>query len=286
MVALAGCHSTPDGVPRERLLDQLLSTVCTAASNCCNAAALEIDNQRCHDDVVTKMGLPIQDPQLEYDAVEAQSCLDSMTASIESCQVIDYSPCLAAFHGPNLPPGAPCSSSLDCAKGPWGQAVCTRSQVCVQPQRGAVGQPCAYSCTDGPNGAECLSLFTQTDPPEQIACHSWDQVTCVSAGDGSPTCQPLAAQDCRPKGDDACPGGYCDVTTGQCRPASPAGGPCTSSECGSAGYCTQGVCQPTKPVNGLCVDSVECQSKRCIQGLCAAFSKVAAEMCFDRTPQN
>jgi hypothetical protein len=229
------------------------------------------------------MALTIQDPLLAYDANQAGACVDEMKESVQGCQALDYSPCLAAFSGDRAP-GATCSQALDCAPGPWGQAVCTQDGHCLQPARGVLNQPCGYSCIDSRTGMTCEGIYQAGDALNQVGCHSWDGLFCsVNAGG---TCQPRAT-DCRSMPDVPCPGGgTCDLATGTCMPPVPMGAPCpTMDECGDNAYCGDGVCQPLKPLHSLCAVNEECDTHRCIKGICSPFSKVAAALCYDPAPR-
>jgi hypothetical protein len=284
LVGVSSCASKKSSVNRDQLLSDLVSAVCTSVTGCCSQASLELDDQKCYNDVVGRMGLTIQDPLLAYDENQAGDCLDQMKASVEACQTVDYSPCLAAFSG-NRPPGATCSQALDCAAGQYGNVVCTSDGHCLQPQRGAPGQPCSYSCIDSAAGASCENIYQGGgDPANQVSCHSWDNLYCSSRASG--TCQPIGS-DCRELPNNTCPDGLsCDLSSGACVAPIPVGAPCPQmTGCGSAAYCNNGTCTPVKPLHSLCAIDDECSSHRCVKGVCTPMSPVAAALCYDPAPR-
>src|SRR5450432_1699200 len=107
-LCVSGCGTKKSEPDRSDFLGEMLSAVCSSVATCCNAASLDLDNQKCHDDVLLHIGGSINDPQLAYDAQAGQGCLDAIQASVAACQAIDYTPCIKAFSG-NQPPGASCS---------------------------------------------------------------------------------------------------------------------------------------------------------------------------------
>jgi hypothetical protein len=274
-LAASGC-GRGSGVDRGQLLGEMVSAVCSGVAPCCDAASLAQAN-KCRDEVTRQMSAIIADPELEYDATQGEDCVNAVGKTTKACGIVDYSPCIEAFSG-NLPPGASCNLALDCAKGPYGFAVCSSDNYCVQPKRGGPNEPCAYSCTDGAGGAKCQNIYTDANVPVETACHSYDRLICVS-GSAGPTCQPITG-DCRQRQDASCPGGgSCDSTTGLCLAPVPIGGNCTNGNCVTNGYCQNDVCQPLKPLSAPCNESIECESKRCDGVVCAVSSPAASTMC-------
>jgi hypothetical protein len=277
-VAVAACGPKA-GVDRNGLLSEMISTICGNIANCCSAATLDLDNVKCRDAVTFPMSGPIDDPQLRYDEVQAGACVDAVRSAAKACEMIDYSPCFKAFIG-DAPPGASCTLGLDCKEGADGFGACTADGHCVQPSRGALNDPCSYSCSNGPNGVTCTSIYNQAPAVAQTACYEANGLACVLVGT-APICQPLTG-DCRQRTDTPCPGGgACDPNTGACLAPVPLGGACTpSATCTLDAYCNNGVCQPRKPIHSLCGESDECTSGRCSSsGLCVDFSQVASLLC-------
>jgi hypothetical protein len=187
-----------------------------------------------------------------------------------------------------LPPGAACHSSSDCAAPPGGTADCdfpTVRNCTFQPDggmscdpgvcrayaRGAVGDPCAETCTtpcfeacSGPNRycTDITGLATGAVPPPQVTarCFTNDGLYCAKDG----TCQKQTGPGgaCPPYR--ACgPTAYCSGTA--CVAVGQPGSPCqTGDQCAADAYCTTGkVCAAKKPAGSACTDWQECLSDSC-----------------------
>jgi hypothetical protein len=227
--------------------------------------------------------VPLSDTTLLYDSAQAGRCVQAVTSAAQACGSVDITTCYDAFVG-NIPLGAACNSSFECAPGQFGFAVCGSDGTCGQPGRGALGQPCSYTCIeDGGAAPRCHSLFYGPAAGTAAACHSMDGLVCAANSTGGATCEPLSA-DCKQNPTLSCPAGeLCNQMLGQCFVPVPVGGSCATTPCGSDGYCAAGVCYPVKPLAATCMDDIECQSGKCTRGLCVSYSQAAADWCGEST---
>jgi hypothetical protein len=283
--SISGCSDSGAGhVEQNRFQAEIVHALCDSVQQCCQAAERGFDPVNCQRTVVQQFVVPLSDTSLLYDSAQAGRCVQAVTAAAQACQSVDVTTCYNAFVG-NIPPGGACQSSFECASGPDGFAVCDNaSGICVQPKRGGLGEPCAYSCTDVPGGtAQCRSPFYGAAVAP--ACHTADGLICAPGpmGGTAAVCQPLVA-DCKQNPAISCPQGQaCNMMTGACYTPVPLGGSCAAGLCGPDGYCAAGVCTPVKPNATVCAQDAECASGKCTKGLCVVFSKAAADWCGEST---
>jgi hypothetical protein len=277
---ISGCTGDGPDVDHNKFQQQIVHAVCDTVQNCCMAAERGFNSTLCVKKVAQSFTVPLSDTTLYYDSGRAGRCLQQVTQAAQACQSVDVTPCYDAFVG-SIQPGGPCAQSFECAAGPDGFAVCNYMGVCVQPPRGAYGQPCAYTCIDGPGMPQCRSPGGQAG--EGAACHSSNGLVCVQAPNGAATCQPASA-DCTQNPQGACqPGQTCNMTTGQCYLPAPVGGSCAAVPCGPGGYCANNLCYPQKPNASICGSDAECTSGKCEKALCVVYSQAAADWCGDPT---
>ncbi|HEX4339093.1 MAG TPA: hypothetical protein VH062_24465 [Polyangiaceae bacterium] len=267
-------------VDQNQLQTELVHALCDSVQSCCTSAERQFDPVHCRTTVIQQFVVPLSDTTLIYDSVQAGRCIQAITAAAQSCSSVDISTCYDAFQGKFLV-GAACQSSFECDQGPFGFAVCNASNVCEQPPRGTLGQPCTYTCIEGAGLPHCKSVFYGLASGDAAACHSGDGLVCVANAMGTATCEPLSA-DCKQNPTASCPAGQeCNLTSGQCFVPVPVGQSCATALCGADGYCTGGICYPVKANAAVCVQDVECASGKCDRGFCVTFSQAAAEWCGD-----
>lgn len=277
----SGCNGDPGAVDHQVFQQKIVHAVCDTVQNCCTAAERGFNSPLCVKKVAQSFTVPLSDTTLYYDSGRAGRCLAQLTQAAQACQTVDLAPCYDAFVG-SVPPGGPCMQSFECAAGPDGFAVCnSTTNTCEQPARGVYGQPCAYTCIDGPGMPQCLSPNSQAG--EGAACHSSNGLVCVQPASGQATCQPASA-DCKQNPLGACqPGQTCDMTSGQCYTPAPVGTSCMQVPCGTDGYCANNLCYPKKAVTAICGSDAECVSGKCEKALCVVYSQAAADWCGDPT---
>ena len=285
--AASGCAgSDPSHVQQDQFQAQIIHALCDSVLACCTAAHRGFDPVHCRQTVVQEFVVPLSDTTLLYDSAQAGRCVQAVTAAAQACQSVDITTCYDAFIG-NIPPGSPCKSSFECEPGPDAFAVCGPDNLCAQPRRGALGDPCAFSCIEDGVMAHCHSIFYGPQSGSSAACHSANGLVCVETAMGSANCEPLSA-DCRQNPTQACPptAPACNLMTGQCFVPVPLGGACTATApCSSDGYCAAGICYPVKANAIPCAQDVECASGKCDHGFCVVYSQAAATWCGESTLQ-
>ncbi len=186
------------------------------------------------------------------------------------------SSCCLGTCGQPLAAGEACTSSTDCVPGDYcGTDYVTSSQSTCQPQ-GAQGQPCTYN-------SECQS-----------------GLTCDSAGSG--TCAPYVkdGQPCNPDGAD-CENvnGFCDTTSGTCRPRLAVGAACSvpdggisriSSGCVVYADCREGTCVALPGPGEACTvldggyAELACFVGTCTNGTCQGMANPACTVASATSP--
>ncbi len=278
---MSGCTGGDPSVEHSQFQQQIVHAVCDTVQTCCTAAERGFNAMNCVDKVADAFTTPLSDGTLYYDSTLAGRCLQQVTQAAEACGTVDVTPCYDAFVG-TVPPGGACSVIFDCAPGPDGFAICNYANVCEQPARGAYGQPCSYTCIDGPGLPQCHAPQGMASAGG-VACHSSNGLVCVIGPTGAATCEPQTA-DCTQNPTGACPQGQlCDMVSKQCYTPVPIGGSCAQVPCGPGGYCAGGVCTPQKPNAAQCADKSECASNDCEKGLCVPFSQAAQDWCGEST---
>jgi hypothetical protein len=280
---IVGCNSGDGSVDQGEFQSQIIHALCDSVQQCCTTAERGFDPDNCRQRVITQFIGPLSDTTLIYDRAQAGRCIQAVSNAAQACNSVDVTTCFDAFIG-NLPPGAQCSSSFECASGPDGFAVCDQNNICAQPVRGVAGQPCSFTCIENGGMPRCHNiLYGGGASADQAACHSNNGLACVLPASGPATCQ-NAAVDCKQNPTSACPPPMlCNVDLGQCYTPVPVGGSCAAAPCGSDGWCAQGICYPVKPNAATCATDVECQSGKCEKTFCVQYSKAAADWCGNST---
>jgi hypothetical protein len=172
--------------------------------------------------------------------------------------------CCLGTCGQPLAAGAACTSSSDCAAGDYcGTDYVTSSQSTCQP-RGAQGQPCTYN-------SQCQS---------GLACDSSSSGTCVPYVKDGQACTPDGA-DCENIN------GFCDVTSGKCRPRLAVGAACSvpdggisrlNAGCAFYADCREGTCVALPGPGEACTvpdggyASLACFVGTCTGGTCQGMA--------------
>jgi hypothetical protein len=258
----------------------MVHAVCDNVQACCAAAHRTFNATNCLNKVTASFAVPLSDSKLSFDAAEAGRCIETVARAAEACESVDVTPCYAAFVGV-LAVGAVCTTSFDCAAGADGFAVCDGH--CYQPKRGALGDPCSYTCVeDGSGNPDCHSPGAVSSS-ENAACYSENGLVCVATATAA-TCQPKSA-DCTQDPAGSCPAGQaCSFTSHQCYTPAKVGAACTSTPCAAGAYCEGGVCALPKANGAACTMDAACLSAKCETGLCVVFSAAAKDWCGDVGP--
>jgi hypothetical protein len=286
--------STAGGpVAIDRLPSSTADAYCDMWGPCCESQGIPVNQASCRNtwEQLIRSMIDEADPaNYDYDATAAGSCLAAVRQSGASACDSFTSPgsgaeiaCDSAFRG-KLPPGEPCTSSIECAADPGDEASCEQGQDCTQnpdgttdctqsqgtctvDHRASAGEDCYWTCTDHEDGSTLCFGSGGDEPAVRGRCFMNDGLYCSSAG----TCaaQVGAGEACQT--DDGCEGGLvCSFDTGLCEPEATEGQPCFSSDCADGLYCADGTCAPQLQAGSPCTDFDACLNGSCSSGTCEA----------------
>ncbi len=288
---LAGCSSnsstssssdsgsTAGSVSIQDLPDQFVHAVCDNLGACCQAAAIPFDLATCKLNAGLEIKQRLADatnPNIKYDAAVAASCLAAYANLVQSCspdQRDASKACEGLLFG-TLSPGAPCSTTDECAKPSSDQnadcgATGTSDTVCTAfpINHAQLGDPCNATCDTEDDcsggvaidrtcfisdGLECDILTFKCQKLAEIG-ESCDPNMCVltafcDEGEGPGVCAALLTSgSCEDGGAAVCaPTRYCNAKL-QCTPKRADGMPCTNSD-----ECSGGSCPVNIDLMGVC----------------------------------
>ena len=252
--------------------------VCEWVAPCCGEIGLSVDEDNCAAVLAAQFSADqasadpdnyTYDPDLAGDCLATARDLYSrvgcdLGAPSEEVGAEADEACSNVFAG-KLAPGSPCTSDIECAKGPGDEVDCTSltsdetATVCVVEHRAAEGEPCYWTCTEEGSAYFCTGTSAET-PADQGRCFTNDQLSCV---DGVCARQPGVGEPCVANG--TCAEGSC--LNGVC--VAGGDGACsTDAECSDSLYCDGSQCVPKKQDGDGCDFSTECQSGSCSDSVC------------------
>ncbi len=268
-------------IPKEELLDRMVSVVCDNIGPCCAQNNFTHDPAGCatllegfYGQFLTPL---LSADGVQYDAAAAGECLNSFKSVAASCTGEPDSPaCDRVFVG-TYAEGASCQHDEQCKAPQGGSAYCSSDDKCVAEPRGKLGDGCSGTCSISGNTTDC-SGGSGGASNGNATCYTNDGLHCGISGN----CEPLVAAG------QACTSGcvdghYCDAT---CKPKLGAGGDCSSNwdACDAQTFChDNGQCAAKQPNGTDCEYSDVCQSDHCdysgATGKCAPDLFVSEAIC-------
>lgn len=228
--------------------------------------------ERCRNDELFRTSAPFtsefalrctaltQAPGSAWTEEVLQACAQGLSVGCDE----EVEGCDALARG-NLPGGAPCGASVQCASG-----------YCVHPEAGVECGTCAPALA---LGDQCESMSPASGCPLGSSCGEW------SADSGPPTCQARGeGESCLNGG---CASGLFCSDSDTCAARRQKGESCdplqVANRCANALTCVGGICGVRQDKGKACSDDTECDVRlRCVGGLCAARPQASlGELCDD-----
>jgi hypothetical protein len=278
----SGSTSEPGGadpVPQEQFVTKFVDAVCDNIGSCCAAEGYAYDAEKCKAVAKSQYDAVFEpSPNVVYDAARGGSCIQAVKQAASSCGALDLdgsAACQGVYVG-QLPAGAACESSMECAAPAGGDATCdgqgSGKGTCVVEKRGVEGDGCYATCTEAGSAIDCGS---SGGDPSSASCYTNDGLYCSSAF----VCEKLAALGAACASGGCVDGAYCDA--GTCKHLPEAGAPCAvGNECAEGAYCdASSTCVAAKQPGEACVDFDECAEGHCYQGVCKRSSLASPAVC-------
>jgi hypothetical protein len=282
----SGCSGSTSGeqsanpVPQDQFVTTFVNAVCDNIGDCCGQSGYAYDAAKCKSVASTQYGtLFKQSPNVVYDAEKAGSCIEAVKQAAAGCSTLDVDgsqACMNVYKG-QLPAGAECNSSMECAAPAGGDASCEGEQQgvpghCVVDARGMAGEGCHATCTEDGSSTSCGS---SGGDPSSATCYTNDGLFCNAAY----VCEKLAAVGAACQSGGCVQGAFCD--SGTCAPLPVSGESCgNGSECAKGTYCSSAMtCTATKSAGDSCASYDECGGASCEEGVCQTESLASAAVC-------
>ena len=228
------------------LLVDIVRRRCEQAARCCETAAYAFDESLCleHGGNLTLGALESEAANAaDFERAAADLCLAWYAGPGQACEAAMPVECFETLQG-RQGPDELCTWAPECADGD-GFAHCADQNAvglgrCVQFTRGAIGDPCEWTCEN--TGDECSR---QIDPehPDEVSGHFCSRADGLTCAYDTRECVaiPVEGDDCSVRS--CAPGFSCDLDTTRCRRLPAVGDPCPDRDCDAA-VCVDGVCVP------------------------------------------
>jgi hypothetical protein len=301
-LASCGNASTDDTAPVDvqDFAGRYAHATCSAMGNCCEKGGFNYDPVDCEVAATSRtedhVAQTLTSLRVQFDANAGNGCITAAVDVIRACNgdlSAAQAACNAVFVG-QVPLGASCQSTLECARGSnMGAATCVPDAPGATSGHCALAPPPTPPTTVAQAGAACTTTC-RTNPSDgcvdlqgltrAAACLTADSLVCdpsshvcVAAPAIGQACAGFCASDA-----------YCDAT-GQCQPRTPDGSCAAGSDvCTDASSCdcseptcdpAKKMCEPRRPNLSTCNADSQCLSAYCYEGFCRLHTPVNADVC-------
>jgi hypothetical protein len=225
---------------------------CAAARACCGEQEAMLDDCELGYAAKNEVVESLQRGAITIGAAELAACVAAYQAAAQSCEANPVIEACAGIARGTIAAGQPCRLGSECAGD--GANACLVSDsgsevgICAPVSRGAVGDPCTFTCRLG-EGCDVTVLGADSTAPS--VCFESDGVYCDY--ESPATCLALRATGFACDDDDQCGSqGYCDLSgSSTCKPRGKLNEPC-----------------------GLCIPSLSC-----VDGSCRSPTLSAVNSC-------